>query len=199
MQSAAERLDEPSNRSHPLGTRRLIAVPQAANERWSLDFISDALTDDRRFRVLAVVDDFTRECLTLVADTSLSGARVVRELDAVIARRGCPGTIVSDNGTEFTSTAILSWCQRTVIARHHIAPGKPMQNGFIESLNGRFRDEFLNEVLFSTLADARTKIASWKEDYNRHLLCPLETGSFETGVFGYVSLAGRGAENDEGI
>lgn len=84
-------------RKRALGTRRPMAVPQAANDRWSLDFISDALTDGRRFRVLAVVDDFTRECLTLVADTSLSGARVVRELDAVIARRGRPGTIVSDN------------------------------------------------------------------------------------------------------
>lgn len=155
-------------RKRALGTRRPMAVPYAANDRWSLDFISDALTDGRRFRVLAVLDDFTRECLALVADTSLSGTRVVRELDAVIARRGRPGTIVSDNGTEFTSTAILSWCQATDIAWHYIAPGKPMQNGFIESFNGRFRDEFLNEVLFSTLTDARTQIAAWKEDYNRH-------------------------------
>jgi putative transposase len=155
-------------RKRALGTRRPMALPQAANERWSLDFISDALTDGRRFRVLAVVDDFTRECLALVADTSLSGARVVRELDAVIAGRECPGTIVSDNGTEFTSTAILSWCQSTGIDWHYIAPGKPMQNGFIESFNGRFRDEFLNEVLFLTLTDARTQIAAWKEDYNRH-------------------------------
>jgi putative transposase len=154
-------------RKRALGTRRPMVVPRAANERWSLDFISDALTDGRRFRVLAVVDDFTRECLALVADTSLSGARVVRELDAVIARRGRPGTIVSDNGTEFTSTAILSWSQRTQIAWHYITPGKPMQNGFIESFNGRFRDELLNEVLFSTLTDARTQIAAWKEDYNR--------------------------------
>lgn len=155
-------------RKRALGTRRTMALPQAANERWSLDFISDAFTDGRRFRVLAVVDDFTRECLTLIADTSLSGARVVRELDAVIAGRGRPNTIVSDNGTEFTSTAILSWCQGTATQWHYTAPGKPMQNGFIESFNGRFRDEFLNEVLFSTLADARTQIATWKEDYNRH-------------------------------
>jgi putative transposase len=155
-------------RKRALGTRRPMAVPQAANERWSLDFISDPFTDGRRFRVLAVVDDFTRECLALVAYTSLSGTRVVRELDAVISRRGRPGTIVSDNGTEFTSTAILSWCQSTGIDWHYIAPGKPMQNGFIESFNGRFRDAFLNEELFSTLTDARTQIATWKEDYNRH-------------------------------
>lgn len=149
-----------------------MAVPQAANDRWSLDFISDALTDGRRFRVLAVVDDFTRECLALVADTSLSGARVVRELDAVIARRGRPGAIVSDNGTEFTSTAILSWTQSTAIAWHYIAPGKPMQTRrrlsrtsgvrllHIESFNGRFRDELLNEVLLSTLTDARLSIGT---------------------------------------
>lgn len=157
-----------------------MAVTQAENDRWSLDFISDALTDGRRFRVLAIVDDFTREYLALVADTSLSGARGVRELDAVIAQRGRPGTIVSDNGTEFTSTAILSWTQSTAIAWHYIAPGKPMQNRrrlsrtsgvrllHIESFNSRFRDEFLNELLFSTLTDARTQIAAWKEDYNRH-------------------------------
>jgi putative transposase len=102
-------------RKRALGTRRPMAVPQAANSRWSLDFVSDAFTDGRRFRVLAVVDDFTRECLALVADTSLSGTRVVRELDAVLSRRGRPGTIVSDNGTEFTSTAFLSWCQSTGI------------------------------------------------------------------------------------
>jgi putative transposase len=123
-------------RKRALGTRRPLAVPQAANDRWSLDFISEALTDRRRFRVLAVVDDFTRECLTLVVDTSLSGARVVQELDAVIARRGRPGTIVSDNGTEFTSTAILSWCQRTEIARHLIAPESPCKivAGFLEPM-----------------------------------------------------------------
>ena len=153
-------------RKRALGTRRPMVLPDGANERWSLDFISDAFTDGRRFRVLAVGDDFTRECLALVADTSLSGARVTRELDAVIARRGLPTTIVSDNGTEFTSTAILSWCQRTAIGWHYIVPGKPMPNGFIESFNGRFRDEFLNEVLFSTLSEARTQIATWEEDYN---------------------------------
>lgn len=88
-----------------------------------------------------------------------------RELDVAIALRGRTGTIVNDNGTEFTSTAILPWCQRTAIAWHDIAPGKPMQNGFIESFNGRFRDEFLNEVLFSNLTDARAQITAWKDDY----------------------------------
>ncbi len=100
-------------RKRALGTRRLIALPSRANERWSLDFVSDAFTDGRRFRVLAVVDDFTRECLALVAGTSLSGPRVTRELDIVMAQRGRPHTIVSDNGTELTSMAILRWCQQT--------------------------------------------------------------------------------------
>ncbi len=143
-------------------------MPQAANARWGLDFNSDAFTDGRRFRVLAVVGDVTLECLTLIADTSLSGARGVRELDAVVSRRGRPGTGVSDNGTGIASKAILSWCQNTGIDRHYIAPGKPMQNGFNESFNGRFRDEFLKESLCSKPTDARTRIAAWKKDYNRH-------------------------------
>ncbi len=142
-----------SGRKRALGTRRPMLVPEQANERWSLDFLSD---------------DFTRECLTLIADTSLSGRRVVRELDPVIARRGRPNTIVSDNGTELTSMAILKWCQQTGIEWHYIAPGKPTQNAFVESFNGRFRDELLNETLFSSLAEARTAIANWREDYNNH-------------------------------
>jgi putative transposase len=155
-------------RKRALGTRRPMVLPSRANERWSLDFVSDAFTDGRRFRVLAVVDDFSRECLALVADTSLSGLRMTRELDAVINRRGRPHTIVSDNGTEMTSMAVLKWCQETGVDWHYIAPGKPMQNGFIESFNGSFRDECLNETLFSSLPQARQHIAAWKEDYNRN-------------------------------
>ena len=153
-------------RKRALGTRRPLALPSRSNERWSLDFVSDAFTDGRRFRVLAVVDDFTRECLCLVADTSLSGHRLARELDTLIAKRGKPKTIVSDNGTEMTSMAILKWCQHTNIEWHYIAPGKPMQNGFIESFNGSFRDECLNETLFSSLGQARATITAWREDYN---------------------------------
>ena len=114
-------------------------LPDGPNQRWSLDFVSGALTDGRRFRILAVVDDFSRENLMLVADTSLSGHRVSRELDRIIAERGMPRTIVSDNGTEFTSMAILKWVQNTGIDWHYIAPGKPQQNGFIESFNGKLR------------------------------------------------------------
>lgn len=155
-------------RKRALGSRQPMVLPDKANERWSLDFLSDAFTDGRRFRILAVVDDFTRECLGLVADTSLSGVRVARELDIIIDRRGKPATIVSDNGTELTSIAILKWQQEAGVGWRYIAPGKPTQNAFIESFNGRFRDECLNERLFSTLADARTAISRWKEDYNQH-------------------------------
>ena len=155
-------------RKRALGTRRPMVLPGRPNERWSLDFVSDAFTDGRRFRVLAVVDDYSRECLALVADTSLSGRRVCLELDVIIAQRGKPQTIVSDNGTELTSIAVLRWCQDNGIEWHYIAPGKPMQNGFVESFNGSFRDECLNETLFSSLAEARTRINSWQEDYNQH-------------------------------
>ncbi len=147
-------------RKRALGTRRPMAVPTARNHRWSLDFVSDAFTDGRRFRILAVVDDFTRECLTLVADTSLSGLRVGRELDTIIAARGRPVMCVSDNGPELTSMAILGWTQATGVDWHYIAPGKPQQNAFAESFIGRLRDELLNETLFSTLSQARAALAA---------------------------------------
>jgi len=154
-------------RKRALGTRRPMIVPNGRNQRWSLDFLSDCYGASGRFRILAIVDDFTRECLALVADTSLSGTRVARELNYVIAMRGRPQTIVSDNGTELTSMAILRWCQETGIEWHYIAPGKPTQNAFIESFNGRLRDELLNETLFVSLPHVRAVLAEWKEDYNR--------------------------------
>ena len=153
-------------RKRALGTRAPMGVPQGANQRWSMDFVSDALTDGRRFRILVVVDDFTRECLCLVADTSLSGVRVGRELATVIVTRGQPATCVSDNGTEFTSMAILRWSQEPGIDWHYIAPGKPTQNAFVESFNGRLSDELLNETLFSSLAQVREALEAWKDDYN---------------------------------
>src|SRR5207253_2832638 len=113
-------------RKRALGTRAPMKVPLFANDRWSLDFVSDQMTDGRRFRVLTVVDDCTRECLALVADTSLSGARVARELDRLVAERGKPKMMVSDNGSELTSNAILTWADQSRIAWHYIAPGKPM-------------------------------------------------------------------------
>jgi putative transposase len=126
-------------RKRAIGTRRPIETPLAANQRWGLDFVSDQMTNGRRFRILEVFDDCTRECLALVADTSISGRRVARELDAIIAWRGRPGTIVSDNGTELTSNAILEWTDDRQVGWHYIAPGKPQQNGFSESFNVRIR------------------------------------------------------------
>lgn len=153
-------------RKRATGTRRPMLLPSGANQRWSLDFVSDALTDGRRFRTLCVVDDFTREALAIVVDTSLSGVRVGRELDRIIARRGRPAMIVSDNGTELTSHAILRWQKERGVEWHYIAPGTPQQNGFVESFNGRLRDECLNEHLFTALAEARTLIEAWRIDYN---------------------------------
>src|ERR1700720_3844808 len=154
-------------RKRAIGTRAPMMIPLAPNERWSLDFVSDQLTDGRRFRILAIVDDCTRECLALVADTSLSGRRVARELDDIIRRRGRrPDTIVSDNGTEMTSNAILGWADETGVGWRYIAPGKPQQNGFIESFNGRLRDELLNETLFRSLPHARAVLEVWRRDYN---------------------------------
>ena len=153
-------------REWAIGTRTPMMVPIAPNDRWSLDFVSDQLTDGRRFRILTVVDDCTRECLALVADTSLSGTRVARELDRLMTERGKPEMVVSDNGTELTSNAILAWADQSGVAWHYIAPGKPMQNAFIESFNGRLRDELLNETLFTSLAQARVALGCWRADYN---------------------------------
>lgn len=149
-----------------VGTRAPILVEAKANARWSLDFVHDQLACGRRFRILNVVDDVTRECLAAVPDTSISGRRVARELTALIERRGKPGMIVSDHGTEFTSNTMLAWTGENQVAWHFIAPGKPMQNGFCESFNGRMRDELLNESLFFGLEHARAKIAAWTADYN---------------------------------
>ncbi|HWW25449.1 MAG TPA: integrase core domain-containing protein, partial [Caulobacter sp.] len=143
-----------------------LEAPLAPSPRWSLDFVSDQMTDGRRFRILTVIDNCTRECLALVADTSLSGARVARELDAVIAQHGRPGAIVSDNGTEYTSNAILAWADDSGVGWHYIAPGKPQQNGYNESFNGRQRDELLNETLFRSLPHARAVLETWRRDYS---------------------------------
>ena len=119
----------------------------------------------RRLRILEVFD-CTRECLALVADTSISGRRVARELDAIMAWRGKPACIVSDNGTELTSNAILAWADQRQVRWHYIAPGKPQQNGFSESFNGRLRDELLNETLFHSLGHARSVPSAWRKDFN---------------------------------
>ena len=143
-------------------------MPGAAlpNDRWSLDFVSDQFVCGRRFRILGIYDDCTRECLATVADVSLSGRRVARELDLLIVARGKPKSIISDNGTELTSNAILAWTADAKVDWHYIDPGKPVQNAFIESFNGRLRDEFLNETLFTSLMQARLALEEWRRDYN---------------------------------
>jgi len=155
-------------RKRAVGTRAPMTIPQGPNQRWSLDFVSDSLSCGRRFRILNVIDDFSRECLAAVADTSLSGERVARELDRIAEIRGYPCHVVSDNGTELTSNAVLKWQEDRKVDWHYIAPGKPMQNGFVESFNGRMRDECLNEHLFDSLRHARNLIAVWRTDFNHH-------------------------------
>ena len=154
-------------------SRRRIAVARTPipkldgpNSRWSTDFVHDQLANGRRFRVLTIIDDVTKECLAAVPDTSLSGKRVVREMDALIARRGRPGAIVSDNGTEFTSSAVLAFTQAAKLDWRYIAPGKPTQNAFAESFQGRMRDESLNEHLFFSMNHARAVVAGRIDDFN---------------------------------
>ena len=147
--------------------RQPLPAAVAANQVWSVDFMSDTLSSGRRFRTLNIVDDYTRECLAIEVDTSLGGRRVVRVLEALKQKRGLPRQIRSDNGPEFVSRAVDQWAYEQGLQWHTIQPGRPMENGYVESFNGRFRDECLNENWFSTLADAREKIAHWKQDYNQ--------------------------------
>lgn len=153
-------------RKRAMGSRTPAPPASAPNARWSLDFASDTFGASRRFRALAVVDDCTRECLALVADTSLSGVRVARELDRIMRLYGKPSCIVSDNGPEFTSRAILDWQGRAGVAWRYIDPGKPQQNAFAESFIGSMRDECLNETVFDSLDHARRELARWRNDYN---------------------------------
>lgn len=153
-------------RKKALGTRSPMPVPQLPNDVWALDFVHDQFVCGRRFRILAIYDVCTRECVAAIADFSLPGKRVANELDRLIVSRGKPRTIVSDNGPELTSNAILLWTDETRLHWHYIEPGKPIQNAFAESFNGRLRDEFLNETLFTSLAQARAALEEWRRDYN---------------------------------
>ncbi|WP_151343682.1 IS3 family transposase [Rhizobium leguminosarum] len=184
-------------RRRAVGTRAPILVEAKANARWSLDFVHDQFACGRRFRVLNIVDDVTRECLAAVPDTSISGRRVARELTTLIERRGKPGMIVSDNGTELTSNAILAWSRDHKVEWHYIAPGRPMQNGYVESFNGRMRDELLNESLFFGLDHARSAIAEWADDYNHFR--PHSSLGYQTpaGYAGIIAATGSNAAQDE--
>ncbi len=136
------------------------------NQRWSMDFMSDQLATGRRFRILNVVDDYSRECIGQLVDVSISGERVSRLLDHLAVQRARPVAIVLDNGPEFTSKALCLWAQRTGVRLRFIQPGKPCQNAFVESFNGKFRDACLNEQWFVDLAEARRRIEAWRLHYN---------------------------------
>jgi putative transposase len=146
--------------------REPLQTPRQLNECWSMDFVHDMLADQRRFRTFTLLDNFSRECLALDVATSIPGARVVRVLDRVAQQRGYPETIVCDNGPEFRGRDMDRWAAKHGARLHFIDPGKPMQNAFVESFHDKFRAESLNATWFLDLADARTKIEAWREEYN---------------------------------
>jgi len=154
------------SRKRAIGLRVAKVKATAINQVWGLDFMSDRLADGRKIRFLNIIDTFSRESLKMIVDTSLSGIRVARELDDLIKNRGKPELIISDNGTEFTSVAVLKWSEDASVKWHYIDPGKPMQNGTVESFNGRVRDEFLNQHWFMSLKEAKELAESWRKDYN---------------------------------
>lgn len=141
--------------------------PTKPNQRWSMDFVSDGLRDGRRFRTLNIVDDYTREALAIEVDFSLPGSRVVRVLDGLAATRGLPEAITIDNGPEFAGKALDEWAYEKGVSLQFIRPGKPVENAYIESFNGKFRDECLNTHVFKNLLHARALISAWRDDYNR--------------------------------
>ena len=149
------------------GVRQPLLEPTGVNQVWSVDFMTDALSSGRRFRTLNIVDDYTREAVAIEVDTSLSGLRVARLLEELKKQRGLPTQIRSDNGPEFTSRALDQWAYEHGIRWHYIQPGRPMENGYVESFNGRLRDECLNENWFGDLAEARETIEAWRQDYNQ--------------------------------
>jgi putative transposase len=146
--------------------RRPLVAPQARNERWSMDFMRDTLADGRGFRTLNIVDDFSRECPAIEVDRSLPGARVVRVLERLRETYGLPKAIVVDNGPEFAGRALEAWAYQHQVELRFIRPGKPIENAYVESFNGKFRDECLNEHWFLSVAEARTIIEAWRQDYN---------------------------------
>jgi putative transposase len=146
--------------------RVVMPAPDRPNERWSMDFTGDTLASGRTFRTLNVVDDGSRECVAIEVDHGLSGVRVARVLEELAKQRPLPRTIVMDNGPEFTSRALDAWAYENGVTLHFIRPGKPVDNAFVESFNGKFRDECLNENWFLDLDDARRKIEDWRQDFN---------------------------------
>ena len=150
-------------------TRAVLPTPSKKNERWSMDFVHDRLWNGRKFRCLTVVDLYTRQCLAIEVDTSLAGMRVKRVLERLVEDNGKPETIVVDNGPEFISQHVDEWAYRTGVELAFIRPGKPTDNAYIESFNGKFRDKCLNTHYFSTLQEAREKIGEWRDLHNNFL------------------------------
>ena len=150
----------------PAAHRQPLAPACTPNEVLSMDFVSDALANGRRLKCLTIADDFTHECPDIVVDHGISGAYVIRVLDQIARFRGYPRAVRTDTGPEFTSRAFIAWTLRHGIRHLLIEPGRPMQNGYIESFNGKFRDECLNEHWFTSLEQARAVIAEWRRDYN---------------------------------
>lgn len=148
------------------GARMVIPPPERPNQKWSMDFITDSIVTGRRFRALAIVDDYSRECPAIEVDTSIGGRRVVGVLERLSETRGLPETITMDNGPEFAGRALDEWSYRKGIKLSFIRPGKPIENAFAESFNGRLRDECLNTNWFMSLKHAREVIESWRKDYN---------------------------------
>jgi len=140
--------------------------PTRPNEQWSMDFMPDSIAGGRRFRTLNIIDEYTRECLAIEVDLNIGGSVVARTLERLINRRGKPERILCDNGPEFTSKALDQWCYLNEITLCFITPGKPIENCFIESFNGRFRDECLNLNWFRSLRDAREMVERWRLEYN---------------------------------
>lgn len=146
--------------------RVALSIPSAVNQRWSVDFVSDQLANGRRFRVFNVVDDYSRECVLQIVDFSIGGARLTYELDRLAQRRKLPRKLVLDNGPELTSKAMFFWAKKNRVKLHFIQPGKPTQNAFVESFNGKFREYCLDLNWFATLHDARSTIETWRQHYN---------------------------------
>lgn len=148
--------------------REKLTKPSKPNEVWSMDFVSDALAEGRRIKALTIVDDFTKESVDIALDHGISGHYVTRVLDQAVRFRGVPAAIRTDQGPEFTGRALDQWAYRNGVQLKLIQPGKPTQNAYIESFNGRFRDECLNEHWFTSLAEARVLVAAWRRDYNEN-------------------------------
>lgn len=152
----------------PARVKQSLFQPEQVNQVWSIDYMSDSLWDGRKFRLLNIMDDYNREVLSIETDTSIPALRVIRALEKLTLTRGKPEMIRVDNGPEFISDKLDNWCKENKVQLVFIQPGKPMQNGYVERLNGSLRRELLNAYVFRTLSEVRQKVTDWMDDYNNH-------------------------------